>query len=163
MKNFFQRVDYHWGQVSWRRFLILPSSFASSCCTNLASFIVNYHFDTQGISFLQRRTKKWNWDKIIARQRITHHQYVWKGLRARESCGGRCRPARRCCDDHPLQSSLMSSRSWGRQLLCESSNMRNGNIIIDLLWRFEVAKTQWWLTPCLRPRCCWLFFAQLLR
>ena len=116
---------------------------------------------------LQRRTTKWKWDKTIARQRITHRQYVWKGLRARESCGGRRRPHRssrpgaRCCDDHrsPLSCPLEA----------EASNfylktlMRNGNCTIDLLWRIEVALTQWWLLPCRWHRCCWLSFAQLLR
>ena len=59
---------------------------------------------------------------------FTHHQYVWKGLRARESCGGRRRPHRssrpgaRCCDDHrsPLSCPLEAGASncYVKALIC---------------------------------------------
>ena len=132
MKNcskYFRRRDYHWEQVSWRRFLILPSSFASSCCTNLVLFIVIYHFDTQGISFIagannkvkrgQNNSKTRNHSPSIRLKGFESARILW---RSSLSSSRQFSSSSMSMLWRPSQSSLMSSRSWDRQLLCESSN-----------------------------------------
>ena len=166
VQNFFQREDYHWEQVSWRRCLILPSSFASSCCTNLVLFIVIYHFNTQGISFIaeannkvkrgQNNSKTRNHSPSIRLKGFESARILW---RSSLSSSRQFSSSSSSMLWRPSQSSLMSSSSWGRQLLCESSNEEWRQHRIDLLWRFEVALTQWWLLPCLWHRYCRPSFA----
>ena len=124
-------------------------------------FLVIYHFNTQGISFIaeannkvkrgQNNSKTRNHSPSIRLKGFESARILW---RSSLSSSRQFSSSSMSMLWRPSQSSLMSSSNCYVKAL-----MRNGNSLIDLLWRFEVALTQWWLLPCLWHRYCRPSFA----